>query len=97
MDSCLCRLLQDRLSFKVVAFLQAGLLAFNPVGGFLNHGLQFFGVAHEEAAGIAFTIAGHIFPRATQRKVEVFKATGGLPFPDGRGNGSNRADVAGSK
>jgi|GEM_PF-4143402 len=97
MHSCLCRLLQDRLSFKVVAFLQAGLLAFNPVGGFLNHGLQFFGIAHEEAAGIVFTIAGRSFPRATQRKVEVFKATGGLPFPDGRGNGSNRADVAGSK
>ena len=44
--------LQDRLSFEVVAFLQAGLLAFNPVGGFLNHRLQFFGVPHEEAAGI---------------------------------------------
>jgi len=37
--SGLRRFLQDRLGFEVVAFLQAGLLAFNPIGGFLNHGL----------------------------------------------------------
>ena len=30
------RFLKNRLSFEVVAFLQAGLLAFNPVGCFLN-------------------------------------------------------------
>ena len=33
--SILRRFLQDRLGFEVVAFLQAGLLAFDPVGGFL--------------------------------------------------------------
>ena len=50
MHSRLCRFLQDRLGFEVVAFLQAGLLAFNPFNCFLNYGLQFFGIAHEEAA-----------------------------------------------
>ncbi len=46
--SRLCSLLQDRLSFEVVAFLQAGLLAFNPVSDFLNHGLKFVAVPYEE-------------------------------------------------
>ncbi len=50
--------LQNRLSFEVVAFLQAGLLADNPVGGFLDHGVQFVGVPYEEAAGVAFSAGG---------------------------------------
>jgi hypothetical protein len=56
--SRLCRFLQNRLSFEVVTFLQAGLLADNPVGGFLNHGVQFVGVPYEEAAGVAFFAGG---------------------------------------
>ena len=46
----LCRFLQDGLVFEVVVFLQAGLLAFHPVGGFLNHSVQVFRVAGEETA-----------------------------------------------
>ena len=41
-------ILQDGLSFEVVAFVQTGLLAFNPVSGYLNLGVPFVGVADEE-------------------------------------------------
>jgi hypothetical protein len=84
----LCRFLKDRLGFEVVAFLQAGLLAFNPVGSFLYHSLQFVGVANEEAVRITLFAGGCCLPRATHREVEVFEATGGLAFPDGCGDGS---------
>ncbi len=52
------RFMQNRLSFEIVAFLQAGLLAFFPVSGFLNHGPQFVDVQHEETAGAAFFAGG---------------------------------------
>ena len=86
--SCLSRFLQIGLSFELVAFLQAGLLAFNPVGGFVNHRMKLIDVAFEEIAGIAFFPSGGCFPRATDCEVEVFESAGGLAFPDGRGDGS---------
>ena len=52
--SHLRRFLQDRLSFEIITFLQAGLLAFNSVGSFLNEDLEFIGVPYKEAARIAF-------------------------------------------
>ncbi len=50
-SSDLRRILQSFLSFEVVAFMQAGLLAFDPVGGLLNHSVQLVGIADEEAVG----------------------------------------------
>jgi len=38
------------------------LLAFDPVGGFLNDGMKFFGVADEEAGGVAFFASRGCFP-----------------------------------
>jgi hypothetical protein len=73
------------LSFEIIALLQADLLAFNPVGRFLNHRLQFAGVVNEEAVRIAFFAGECCFPRATDGEIE---AAGGLSFPDGCGDGS---------
>lgn len=55
-------LLQNGLVFEVIVFLQAGLLAFHPVGGFLNYSVKVIGVASEEAAGIALFAGGRCFP-----------------------------------
>lgn len=55
-------LLQNGLVFEVIVFLQAGLLAFHPVGGFLNYSVEVVGVAGEEAAGIALFAGGRCFP-----------------------------------
>jgi hypothetical protein len=52
------RILQRFLGFEVVACLQAGLLAFDPIGSFLDHGVQFAGVPGEEAVGVAFFAGG---------------------------------------
>ena len=57
-NGLLRRFLQNRLGFEVVVFLQAGLLAFNPVGGILDDDLQFIGIPYEEAARIAFFPGG---------------------------------------
>ena len=62
LQSGLRRFLQDRLVFEVVVFLQTDLLAFHPVGSFLDHSVEIFGVAGEEAAGIAFFASGGCFP-----------------------------------
>ena len=51
------RFMQNRLSFEIVAFLQAGLLAFQ-LAVVLNHGPQFVDVQHEETAGAAFFAGG---------------------------------------
>ena len=55
-------LLQNSLIFEVIVLLQAGLLAFHPVGGFLNYSVKVIGVAGEEAAGVAFFAGGGCFP-----------------------------------
>ena len=84
----LSRFLQNRLSFEVVAFLQAGLLAFHPVGRFLYHRVEVVGVTGEETGGVAFFAGGRCFPGATDGEFKVLKAAGGLAFPDRCGDGS---------
>jgi len=64
------------------------LLAFDPVGGFVDDSMKFSDAGLEEIAGVAFFPSGGCFPRATDCEVEVFESAGGLALPDGRGDGS---------
>jgi len=46
------------LSLKLVAFLQAGLLAFDPVGGLVDDRVKLINVVLKVVAGVAFLASG---------------------------------------